>query len=715
MLLISVKNQRDFWDAVHKVSFKRKLVTNNIAVDDWFEHFRTLLEEDVNTDDTPVSTNVDDDDNPILNRPISVAEVLLAIRKIKPRKAAGPDGIIGEIIKHAGGRVTDFFVKFFNTLFDKGIFPDSWTESIVMPLFKKGDVNKPSNYRGISLCDTSSKLYSTIINNRLREWVEQNNITGEYQAGFKRGYSTVDHMFTLLACVQKQFAANRKLYVAFIDFEKAFDSINRNLLWPILLKNGIKGKLFRCIKSMYNNVKARVRCGAKLTEYVNCTAGVKQGDVCSPILFCLFINELALEVINKGRHGVGFMFDAFELFILLLADDVILVSETVVGSQTHLNSLQNAASELELKVNMNKSNIIVFRKGGYLGARERWTYSGVVLPVVNVYKYLGIYFTTRLSFVSACKDLASRAKNALLCILKRLRMLNNNSVEVFLKLFDAQVQPIVQYGSELWGLDKAAVHIEKVHLFALKKFLALDMRTPNDLVYGETDRFPITLNSAIRCIRYWLKLTCMDEDRLPRKAYLMLYNLDARGKRNWASNVRMQLFQYGFGFVWMNQGVGVVSNFIRVFRERLIDCRWQNWEDHIQTSDRFSMYRKFNSISHCTKTYITMNMDRHLKCIMTKFRLGVSELSVHYYRHRNHTEENLICPFCKEMKEDEVHFVLCCPVLDDLRKQYIPPKFCKNPCCFRLSLLLASTNQEIIRKLSLFLYKACKIRDTIIS
>ena len=104
---------------------------------------------------------------------------------------------------------------------------------------------------------------------------------------------------------------------------------------------------------------------------------------------------------------------------MLLADDVILVSETVVGLQTQLNSLQHAASELELKVNVNKSNIIVFRKGGYIGARERWTYSGVVMPVVNVFKYLGIYFTTRLSFVSACKDLASRAKNTLLCILKR--------------------------------------------------------------------------------------------------------------------------------------------------------------------------------------------------------------------------------------------------------------------------------------------------------
>ena len=116
----------------------------------------------------------------------------------------------------------------------------------------------------------------------------------------------------------------------FIDFEKAFDSVNRNLLRPILLKNDIKGKLFRCIKSTYNNVKARVRCGAKLAEYVDCTAGVKQGGVRSPILFCLFINELALAVIYKGRHGVGFMFDTFELFILLLADDVILMSETVV-------------------------------------------------------------------------------------------------------------------------------------------------------------------------------------------------------------------------------------------------------------------------------------------------------------------------------------------------------------------------------------------------
>ena len=192
---------------------------------------------------------------------------------------------------------------------------------------------------------TSRKVYSTIINLRLQEWVEVNNITGEHQAGFKKNYSTIDHMFTLLVLVQKQFSLNRKVYVAFMEF-----SINRKLLWSVLLKNGINGKLKLCIKSMWNSVKVRVRCGSNKTDYFNCTFGVKQGDVWSPVLFSLFINELGLEAIQNGRHGASFINDYFELFILLLADHVILLSKTVIGLQTKLNSLQTASSSLQLKV-----------------------------------------------------------------------------------------------------------------------------------------------------------------------------------------------------------------------------------------------------------------------------------------------------------------------------------------------------------------------------
>ena len=360
------------------------------------------------------------------DRPITREEVLLAIQKLKNGEAAGPDGIIGESFKHAGHLAVDFLVKFFNVLFERGIYPDSWTESIIIPLFKKGNQNDPDNYRGISLCDISSKLYSSIIYNRLQEWIEQNNLTGECQAGFKKDYSTVDHMFTLMAMILKQFALNRKLYVAFIDFETVFDSISRKLFWPILLKNGIKGRLYKCVRSMYENVKARVRCGAKFTDYIKCTRDVKQGDVCSPVLFSLFINDLALDIINNGRHGVSLSSDFVQLVILLFADDMILISETVIGLQTQLNNLFSAASRLQLKVNMNKSNIVVFRKGGYLGARERWIYDGCMMRVVNSYKYLGICLPTRLSFYHACQDLVSRAKGALLCIMSKLYRLDKN-------------------------------------------------------------------------------------------------------------------------------------------------------------------------------------------------------------------------------------------------------------------------------------------------
>ena len=300
---------------------------------------------------------------------------------------------------------------------------------------------------------------------------------------------------------------------------------------------------------MYENVKARIRCGAKFTDYINCTRGVKQGDVCSPVLFSLFINELALDIINNGRHGVSLSSDFVQLVILLFADDMILLSETVIGLQTQLNSLFSAASRLQLKVNMNKSNIVVFRKGGYLGARERWVYGDCMMKVVNSYKYLGICFSTRLSFYHACQDLVSRAKRALLCIMSKLYRIGCNSVNVFLKIFDTQVQPIVLYGAEIWGLESCSSMIDNVHLFGLKRYLGVDRRTPNDLVYGEVGRFPVQINACVRCIKYWLKLMRMEEHRLPLRAYKMLLNLDQRGKTNWVTNVRKILCANGFSYV----------------------------------------------------------------------------------------------------------------------------------------------------------------------
>lgn len=694
----SVNDQQDFWKAVRSVSKKKSQYSNNISIEEWHAHFKSILDKDVGTGlGEAVSEDVDNED---LDRPISKEEILFAIRKLKNSKAPGQDGLIAEFFKHFNDTAMEFLVTLFNILFTNGIYPNNWTESVILPLFKKGDKNNTHNYRGISLSDVISKLYSSVINKRLTEWIRINNITGEMQAGFKKGYSTIDHVFTLMAAIQKQFVNDRKLYVAFIDFEKAFDSISRHLLWPVLKKNEIKGKLYRCIVSMYIDVKARIRSGSKLSDVIKCTRGVKQGDALSPILFSLFVNELALEIINGGKHGATF--DLVEIFLLLFADDIVLVSETPIGLQTQLNNLHLAACKLELKVNMDKSNIIVFRKGGYLAARERWIYNGVQMPVVNAYKYLGLYFTTKLSFKYSCQDLVSRAKRVVFSILSLMYKCDSRPTKVFFKLFDTQVQPVVNYGAEVWGLY-AGDEIEKVHLFAMKKFLHIDQKTPNDLVYGELGRYPIYINSYVKCIKYWLQIVQMDGCRLPSQAYKLLYRLDMRGKKTWATSVKQCLCSYGFAFVWNNQGVGCIKSFLVCFKQRLIDCRWQDWDYHIQTSDRFSQYRLFKS-SISMEPYFVFKMNSFVRNALTKFRFGLSDIASHRNRYKQGGSE--MCRLCWQAKEDEIHFVLECPALNDLRMKYIPKGYCSRPSLFRLILLMSSTKENTICDFAFFLYKS---------
>lgn len=123
----------------------------------------------------------------------------------------------------------------------------------------------------------------------------------------------------------------------------------------------------------------------------------------------------------------------------------------------------------------------------------------------------------------------------------------------------------------------------------------------------------------------------------------------------------------------------------------------------------------FNGISHSTKLYLTLNLSRSIQQVTSKFRFGVSDICSHYFRYRTHTDRDLLCPLCKKSKEDEVHFVLVCPVTQRIREQFIPEKFFREPCFFRLTILMSSTNENIVKNFSLFLYRAFKLRETLCS
>ena len=144
------------------------------------------------------------------------------------------------------------------------------------------------------------------------------------------------------------------LYVAFVDFQKAFDSVDRSILYEILRKNGFKGKLYNAITSIYYCVKACVRDSNDISSSFSCPIGLRQGCKLSPILFSMYINELHTFLENQNTRGVQLFPDITEIFMLMFADDVGLISDTIFGLQRQLNGLQNFCEMNKLTVNVEK-------------------------------------------------------------------------------------------------------------------------------------------------------------------------------------------------------------------------------------------------------------------------------------------------------------------------------------------------------------------------
>ena len=153
---------------------------------------------------------------------------------------------------------------------------------------------------------------------------------------------------------------NGNFYVAYVDFSKAFDTVQHPILWNILLSSGVKGRMIRILKSMYSTIKACVGCGSSCTEYSDCLQGLKQGCLLSLTLFSLFINELAHDMTSSGRHGVQFSPNDIEIFIMLFVDDIILMSATIAGLKIQLNVLHDCTQRLHLNVNLSKTKVMIF-------------------------------------------------------------------------------------------------------------------------------------------------------------------------------------------------------------------------------------------------------------------------------------------------------------------------------------------------------------------
>lgn len=495
-----------------------------------------------------------------------------------------------------------------------------------------------------------------------------------------------------------------------MDLSKAFDFINRDILWYKLIKLGVRGKLLDIIKSMYVNVKSRVKHGKELSDEFECYLGVRQSECLSPFLFSIYLNDIEDEFYLNGSRGVAI--NSVKLFLLLYADDFTIFSETPEGLQDGLNLLRDYCKRWKLMVNTDKTKVVVFRKGGILPKNMKFYYNDVEIQIVNSFSYLGIVFTPGGSFSNAQSTLAGQAQKAIFKLNSYLYKFIDISPIHVLDLFDKLVLPVLNYGAEVWGFHKAN-NIERVHLQFCKRLLGVKKTTQNNFIYGELGRISCYTQRLFIIIKYWLKIVNSEENKYIKCIYrTMLSDLDNDDRKtNWALLVKNLLGNLGFHEVWLQQNVGNPNAFLAILKQRLKDNFIQKWNAEINESSRAIFYRTFASFQ--LQDYINIVQVKKFRTALAKLRVSSHRLEVEmgrWARPERIAYENRKCRICNVL-EDEFHFILECPLYLNLRRQYIPRYYFQNPSMFKLLELMSSLRKKYLRNLAIFVFKAFEERN----
>ena len=482
----------------------------------------------------------------------------------------------------------------------------------------------------------------------------------------------------------------------------------RDNLWYKMIKLGIRGKILNIIKSMYFVVKSRVKYDNKLGTEFACSLGVRQGECLSPMLFPLFINDLEETFATDGYEGLNI--DTFKIFMLLYADDIVIFSKNAEELQVGLDVLVNYCNRWKLKVNVEKTKVMVLRKGGILPRNLTFYYNGQQLEIANKFRYLGVVFTAGGSFSECQNTLAGQAQKAIFQLNKYLYKFTFLSPRQKLELFDKLILPILNYGGEVWGFSQANV-IERVHLQFCKRLLGVKKTTQNDFIYGELGRTSCNIKRYLLIIKYWFKILLSEDVKYIKLVYnMMLDDLELNpNKTNWASLLRHLLFSMGFNEAWIQQGV-----FISLFKQRLTDNFIQNWQSRLAESSRAIFYRSFATFQfqpYLDRINVSKYLQAYSKLRMSSHRLEVE--SGRWVRPNRVPIHERKCSFCNIL-EDEYHFVLQCSAYSELRKKYISKYFWNRPNMFKFVELINSSNNSCIRKLCIFIYHAFKLRTELL-
>ena len=268
------KKSRKVYESIRKIQNKKTSTPNviknknGVILSDpkevqarWAEHFNELYNQ-VNNSDESVLMEIPDDFGKmqdLYTPPLSKDEIRCAINHMKTGKSPGIDMITAEEIIASGETGVQTMYNLCRQIWEEERFPEEWRQSIIIPIFKKKDKLICDNYRGISLLCHAEKLIASVILQRIKPRTEE--ILSEAQAGFRQGRSTIDQLLSLRLLAEKYNEVGKDLFLCYVDFQKAFDSVWRRGLWQVMRHLGYDRKIVRLLENLYKSTRSSVRGG----------------------------------------------------------------------------------------------------------------------------------------------------------------------------------------------------------------------------------------------------------------------------------------------------------------------------------------------------------------------------------------------------------------------------------------------------------------------
>uniref|UniRef100_A0A671UP04 Reverse transcriptase domain-containing protein n=1 Tax=Sparus aurata TaxID=8175 RepID=A0A671UP04_SPAAU len=343
---------KKFWQTIRRLRRGKQSSTNTVysgggelltstgdIVGRWKEYFEDLL----NPTDTPSIEEAEAGDSEV-DRSITQAEVTEVVRKLLSGKAPGVDEIRPEYLKSLDVVGLSWLTRLYSIAWQSGTVPLDWQTGVVVPLFKKGDRRVCSNYRGITLLSLPGKVYSRVLERRIRPIVKPR--IQEEQCGFRPGRGTLDQLYTLRRVLEGSWEFAQPVHMCFVDLEKAFDRVPRGILWGVLREYGVRGPLLRAVRSLYCRSRSLVRIAGSKSDLFPVHVGLRQGCPLSPVLFITFMDR-----ISRRSHGPeGIWFGSQWISSLLFADDVVLLTPSSRDLQHALGRFAAECEAAEMRI-----------------------------------------------------------------------------------------------------------------------------------------------------------------------------------------------------------------------------------------------------------------------------------------------------------------------------------------------------------------------------